>query len=78
MDLQKEDIILVHTPAFAKFILENHLEQYVILQGEISIDLNLPILKFFLDIPEPELKAYSMETSAKFLKDLADNRTYDG
>jgi PAS domain S-box-containing protein len=61
-------------PGFIRFILDNALEEYVHTQLRISRKMNLPILKYFENIPEEQLIALSMVTSAEFLEYIAENR----
>jgi PAS domain S-box-containing protein len=64
-------------PQYARFIIDNILEKFVREQVRLSKKLNPPILKYFENLTEEELVAFSMVTSKQFLEYFAENRASD-
>src|SRR6478672_2796459 len=72
--IPREELDFVHTPAFARFILDKHLDDYIAAQYRISRELNLPVLKFFAHMSLEELYRYSIASATRFLGFLAENQ----
>ena len=69
---------LIHLPAFASYLLAEKLDEYVQKQLNYSFELNIPLLKFFLSMPEEQRFELSKQTSKEFLSYLADVSNYSG
>ncbi len=52
-----------YIPAFAKFILENHLDEFVKEQIEWSFKLNLPLLRLFSHLSSEQMFEISKKTT---------------
>ncbi|HYK47843.1 MAG TPA: PAS domain-containing protein [Parafilimonas sp.] len=61
-------------PAYARFLLENNVQQLVEEQLRLSRILNLPLLKFFESSGEAEMIKLGTETLTELLEYCADNR----
>lgn len=61
-------------PAFATFLLTHKLDEYCRKQIETSSELNIPVLRFFTNMPAGELYTLTKEKSIEFLSSLAENR----
>lgn len=68
---------LKYLPAFAGFLLDNHLDAFVHEQIRISREINLPILKHFKSLPEEKILEIGKTTSTNFLSHLANNRAQE-
>lgn len=62
-----------HLPAFAAFILDHHLEEFVKTGLRLSRELDIPIMKHF-QMPEEQLIQLSMKGSGDLLKGLAEGK----
>jgi PAS domain S-box-containing protein len=60
-----------HFPAYAQFLLENHLDEFVKEQLSISREMNIPVLKYFENLPEEELLKISMQSVADMFQSIA-------
>ncbi len=60
-----------HFPAYAQFLLENHLDEYVKGQLAFSREVNIPLLKYFKDIPEEELIIISTQSTRELFTGIA-------
>lgn len=69
----KDEIIFDHFPAFATFILENHLEEFTRFQIQHSREENIPLLKIFKDLTEEQFFEYALNSSRILLEALAQN-----
>ncbi|RYZ29311.1 MAG: PAS domain S-box protein, partial [Chitinophagaceae bacterium] len=65
---------LLYLPGFAHYILAEKLHEYVQKQLDYSFELEIPLLKFFLKMPEEQRFEIGKKTSTEFLTYLADNR----
>ena len=71
----KEELLdFVYLPSFARFILNNHLEDYVQRHMDISRQLRMPALQFFNHLSKAEILAYTTRSSRQFLEYLAVNK----
>lgn len=63
-----------HLPEFARFILQNKLEEYTREQIKFSFEENVPLLKFLKHLSEEELVELGIASNREFLTALAENR----
>ena len=68
---------LKHFPAFAGFLLDNHLEAYVAEQLRISREINLPLLKFYESLPPKQFTELATASSTEFLTYIIENRAQE-
>lgn len=66
-----------HLPAYASFVLENKLDEYVSRQLRFSKEENVPLLRFFNHLADDELFRISKESVATFLTLLKTNAAAD-
>jgi len=66
---------LQHLPAYANFLLENKIHEYVIAQINLAKEVDLPLLKFFKNLSDEELYSLSVKTAREFLNCCAENKT---
>lgn len=62
-----DDLVFRQFPAFAIYILDNHLVAYVQEQLRVSREVNLPLLKFFAHLTEEQLLELGMPGHIEFL-----------
>jgi PAS domain S-box-containing protein len=74
IEKSKTHLQFIHLPHFAKFLLNNHLEDFVKEQMRIYRELDLPLLKFFAHLGEVELLAFATSNAREMLELLADNK----
>ena len=65
---------LKHLPAYADYLLKNHLREYAEQTIHFSRELNLPLLKALEGMSTEKMILLSMETSKDFLTYLAQNK----
>jgi len=63
-----------YLPAFAKFILENHLNEFVREQIDWSFEFKLPLLRFFTHLTPEQIFETSKKNNAELLSVLAENK----
>jgi hypothetical protein len=63
-----------YLPAFAKFILENHLDEFVEELIELCFKLNLPLLKLFSHLSREQIFEISKKSNIELLSILAENK----
>ena len=68
---------LKHLPAFAAYILEHRLHEYVVRLLETSRAFNLPLLKLVAHLNEDELIELGKTTSTELLEFLAQNKAME-
>ncbi|HEY0751839.1 MAG TPA: PAS domain-containing protein, partial [Chitinophagaceae bacterium] len=68
---------LTYLPEYARFILENRLNDYAHFQLQLSKELNLPLLNQLGDLSEDQLKELAKKSAAEFLQYLANNKARD-
>lgn len=56
--------------AFARYLLNNHLNEYVEKQQAFSYQLNIPLLRFFSSLPAEQREAVVRKSSSDFLTQL--------
>jgi PAS domain S-box-containing protein len=66
-----------HLPAYASFLLQHHLDDYVRESIQLSYSLNIPLLKYLSHLSETELFLLSKASSTEFLTCLSNNRAKD-
>src|SRR5436190_19501436 len=59
--------------AYAKFLLENKLDEFVITQFKFSKEVNIPLLKYFEHLTEVEFISIGMAQTKELLSNCADN-----
>ncbi|MDF2448215.1 MAG: hypothetical protein K0R26_719 [Bacteroidota bacterium] len=75
--LKKENFVFEHLPKYAKYLLENKLEEFVTVSIRFAREVDLPLLKPLARIPEPELVKLSVESNRLQLTALANNTVSD-
>ena len=65
---------LAHLPAFAGYLLTHRLTEFTEVQHRLSVELDLPVLKWFENMSREELMEFGKQTSAEFLGYLAENK----
>jgi PAS domain S-box-containing protein len=65
---------LVHLPSFARFILDNKLDEYVEKLVKLSVELDIPLLRYFRHLTEEQIFAITQKSSIEFLTHLAQNQ----
>jgi PAS domain S-box-containing protein len=68
------DLHLLHLPAYAKFLLDHHLEEYARALLQCSRQLQLPILKYLEGLSENQLDAIGKARNAEMLTLFAQNK----
>lgn len=68
---------LTYLPEYARFILENRLNDYAHYQLQLSKELNLPLLNQLGDLSEDQLMELAKNSAAEFLQYLANNKARD-
>ena len=68
---------LVHLPRFASYLLTQKLDDYIQKQFQYSLELDVPLLKYFLALPDAERDAIAKQTVTEFLTYLANNKAAD-
>lgn len=75
MSLTKDHIIdlqLEFLPAYADHILEKHLDEYVQLLYDFSMELDIPLMKFFSGVPKAEIIKLSLDGARQLLSAVRD------
>lgn len=67
------DLVFKHLPAYAAYIRDNCLVQYVQEQLKLCRELDLPMLKHLKGISDADLVTMSLESNKKFLTAAAEN-----
>jgi len=75
IDKLKTELHFIHLPLFAKFLLEQHLTDFVKVQLRLSRELDLPILKYFSSMPESELIELSKTGVTNLLNQFIENKS---
>lgn len=71
---KSERLDFIYLPAFAIFIRDEHLDEFVREQLKISREIQVPLLKFLQAIPEHQLVEMSKVSSAELLTFLGNNK----
>ncbi|MES2702657.1 MAG: PAS domain-containing protein [Bacteroidota bacterium] len=69
-----DSLVFTHLPAFARFIRDNHLVEYVEEQLRLSHELAVPILKLFAHMSHDELMQMALPSHTDFLIAAEENR----
>jgi len=69
-----EKLIFKHLPRFARFIREQHLEQYIRVQLSGARELNTPLLRIFDSLSDEDIIKASMPGHIEFLQAAEENR----
>ena len=64
-------------PAFARFILDGHMEEFVRTLLDLSREFGVPTLKYFDHLSEQELFELSLNSNTAFLKSLINSKAID-
>ncbi len=75
--MEQQKFFFSFLPAYASFILDNHLEAYARMQLKNSREEKVPILKYFEHLPEEEITALAVKGSRDFLQCIAANKAAD-
>ncbi len=70
----KENLIFKHLPAYASFLLNNHLEDFARELLKISREENVPILKYFESYREEQLIEMGKESNRELLSMASENK----
>lgn len=70
----KADLHFTHFPLFAKFLLDNHLTDFVKEQLRLSNKMQLRLLIYFASMSEEERIAFSKRTTGEFLRYISENK----
>ncbi len=65
---------LVCLPSFARFLRDHKLEEWVDTQLHLSTEVQLPLLRFFSELPKEELKKIFRQSAIDMLDALANNK----
>ncbi|MBV9962767.1 MAG: PAS domain-containing protein [Parafilimonas sp.] len=76
LDFQN-DLNFSYLNGFAKFLLENLLDDFVEKQLIFSREIKLPLLKYFENFSDEELIAIGKETTQELLKSCAENKAHE-
>ena len=68
---------LSYLPSFARYLLENKLEEYVQVQISFLDDVDIPMMKFFKNFSTQELSELIKKSSIEFLTLLAENKAME-
>jgi PAS domain S-box-containing protein len=68
---------LKHFPAFAGFLMDNHLDEYVAEQLRISREINPPLLKFFESLPPKQFLEIATASAVEFLTYMSENKAQE-
>ncbi len=75
--IKKASLDFEQLPQFARFIFENHLEDYVRELLQLSRQLEIPTLKYFDHLSEEELFKFSLKNNSAFLQSLINSKAAD-
>ncbi|WP_266363849.1 sensor histidine kinase [Tellurirhabdus rosea] len=63
-----------YLPEFARFVLTNHLDEFVQEQIQLSRQINLSMLRYFEALPEAQFQALARQGATEFLTYFIENR----
>ena len=66
-----------YLPDYARYLLEQKLEEFTQAMLSISREVDVPLLRFFFNMPEEELLKLSLQGTTEFLSYFATNRVSD-
>lgn len=70
----KADLHFTHFPLFAKFLLDNHLTDFVKEQMQLSKQMQLRLLRYFTSMSEDELVTLGKKNASDFLRYISENK----
>lgn len=70
----KSSLHFRYLPAYAQFILEHKLDDFVKAQLKLSREVKIPLLRFFESFSEEQILALGKETAIEFLTYTAENK----
>lgn len=70
----KTDLHFVYFPQFAKFLLDDHLTDFVKEQLLLSNQMQLRLLSYFASMSDDEMMAFGKKSAGDFLQYIAENR----
>ncbi|RYG05722.1 MAG: hypothetical protein EOO02_02945, partial [Chitinophagaceae bacterium] len=73
MSSRNEDMIYHAVPSFARFIIDNHFDEYIATEVRTSIEMKIPVWEKFAHLPIETLIENSRDFFGQFLKDAAGN-----
>jgi len=76
-DLKKVKLGFEQLPEFARFIFENHMEEYVRAVLDLCRELEVPTLKYFEHLTEEELVKLSVKRNTEFFEALINSKDTD-
>jgi PAS domain S-box-containing protein len=65
---------LSYLPSFAEYLLRHRLNDFVSVQISLSLEVDIPMLKFFRDLSHEQLFEMARKGAAEFLSNLAENK----
>ena len=68
------EMIFEYLPAYADFILKNHLVEFTKRQLTLMHEFKIPLLSYFASMPEEEMLSRSMAGTEKLLQHMAGNK----
>lgn len=77
LNIKKEKFDYRYLPDFAKYILENHFEEFVKIGIRFCREEELPLMKPLAKLSEEELIKLSSDSNQQFLKCLSENKIID-
>src|SRR5687768_6268291 len=63
-----------HLPAFAQYLLDHHLDNYVQDQLTLARDIDVPLLKYLKGYTDEQLTSFLKQSSREYLIYLSDNK----
>ncbi len=71
---ENHSLNFTHLPGYALFLLQNKIPEIVRTQLKLFRKLNVPVFKYFSDLPEKELEDRGASSTGIFLQAFADNK----
>ncbi len=63
----------IHLPRFAEYILKFRFSEYLSATKRVSLEVNVPLLKYFESMPKEEFEKLTFESGKRFLSAIKDN-----
>ena len=73
--IKKASLVFEQLPGFARFIFEQHLDDFVRKLLQLSRQFEVPTLKYFEHLSEEELLKFSTKSNSEFLQSLINSRS---
>lgn len=67
----------VYLPSFARYLLENKLDEYAEVQVRLLEEVDIPMMKFFRNLSSPELFELIKKSTSEFLTFLSENKAME-